>query len=444
MTVPPSSRALCIVVPVLNEGTALASAVQALAPLRQRGASVVLVDGGSTDGSIALVRPWVDTVVAAPRGRASQMNAGARACMAEVYLFLHADTRLPPDADTLIAQALCFGRTWGRFDVRFDSPRWAMRLVSWAMNLRSAWSGIATGDQAIFVQREAFAAVGGFPCIALMEDIALSTGLKAVSRPARIAQPVTTSARRWRAQGVVRTVLLMWRLRLAYFLGVEPAQLALRYGYHPVRSAVCAVTVMAKAPVPGLAKTRLIPALGAHGAARLQRAFTLGTLRVARQAGLVPTLWCAPGMQHRFFRAVAQRCGVALQAQPEGNIGARMHAAVQHHFAQVGADTAAPAVLVVGTDCPALSAAHLHHAASVLADHDAVLIPAQDGGYVLIGLRLPHAAVFEGVDWSTPQVLAQTRERLRGAGLSWAELDTLWDVDTPDDLLRLKGIACNR
>ena len=150
-----------------------------------------------------------------------------------ILLFLHADTALPEHADRCIRQALHSGAVWGRFDVRIDSPRPVFRMIETLMNLRSRWSGVATGDQAVFVRRSAFEAVGGFEDIALMEDIALSRALSRLSRPACLRQRVTTSARRWEQHGVWRTVLLMWRLRAAYFFGADPARLALRYGYRP-------------------------------------------------------------------------------------------------------------------------------------------------------------------------------------------------------------------
>ena len=150
-----------------------------------------------------------------------------------ILLFLHADTALPENADHCIRQALQSGAVWGRFDVRIGSPRPVFRLIETLMNLRSCWTGVATGDQAVFVRRSAFEAVGGFEDIALMEDIALSSALLRLSRPACLRQRVTTSARRWEKHGVWRTVLLMWRLRAAYFFGADPARLALRYGYRP-------------------------------------------------------------------------------------------------------------------------------------------------------------------------------------------------------------------
>lgn len=222
---------LSIVVPVLNEAACIEDALRALAPLRTRGAEVIVADGGSTDGTPALARPLADHVLAAPRGRAAQMNAGAALARGDLLLFLHADTRLPPEADRLVNDAL-MGHLWGRFDVRFDE-RGIFALIAFTMNLRSRLTGIATGDQAMFITRAAFARAGGFPPIALMEDIALSAALKRLGRPAALHARVTTAARRWRRHGIARTVLLMWRLRLAYFFGTDPEKLARLYGYVP-------------------------------------------------------------------------------------------------------------------------------------------------------------------------------------------------------------------
>ena len=219
---------------MLDEEAGIVAALAALADCRRRGHEVIVVDGGSRDRTPDLARPLADIVLAAPRGRASQMNAGAARASGDVLLFLHADTRLPPAADGLVLDGLRRSAChWGRFDVTIAGKSPTLRLVAALMNLRSRVSGIATGDQAIFVTREAFAAVGGYPDIALMEDIALSRRLKSVSRPLCLKQRVTTSGRRWDERGVFRTILLMWRLRLAYFLGAEPAALARRYGHVP-------------------------------------------------------------------------------------------------------------------------------------------------------------------------------------------------------------------
>lgn len=228
---------LSIVIPTLDEAAAIGPCLTALEPLRNRGVEIIVVDGGSTDGTAGLARPLADRVETAPASRASQMNAGTRIARGDILLFLHADTRLPADADRLIEDALANGaRVWGRFDVRIDSRRPALRMVAAMMNLRSRLSGIATGDQAIFVRRASFEAAGRFPEIPLMEDIALSHALRRASRPICLAERVTTSGRRWEKHGILRTIFLMWRLRAAYFLGADPAKLAVRYGYAPRKS----------------------------------------------------------------------------------------------------------------------------------------------------------------------------------------------------------------
>jgi len=218
--------AVSIIVPVLDEARAIETALAPLQAWRAAGAEVLVVDGGSRDATARLARPLADRVIAAPRGRALQMNAGAREACGSVLLFLHADTVLPPDAMQAVAAAR---GEWGRFDVSIGGGGRLLALVAFAMNARSRLTGIATGDQAIFVSRAAFESVGGFPPIPLMEDVALSKALLRRSRPACLRQRVVTSARRWQRHGTVRTILLMWRLRLAYALGADPHRLARRY-----------------------------------------------------------------------------------------------------------------------------------------------------------------------------------------------------------------------
>ena len=225
---------LAIIVPVLDEADGIVAALNALQPFRQRGAETIVVDGGSRDDTIALARLLADQVISAPRGRASQMNAGGRATAADLLLFLHADCTLPPRADDLVRDGVGTGpRQWGRFDIRIAGRHRLLGMVGAMMNWRSQLTGIATGDQAIFMTRNAFTQVGGFPELPLMEDIAMSKLLRRLSRPLCLAGPVIASGRRWERGGVLRTMLLMWRLRLAYFLGAEPARLARRYGYGP-------------------------------------------------------------------------------------------------------------------------------------------------------------------------------------------------------------------
>jgi rSAM/selenodomain-associated transferase 2 len=220
---------LSIVIPTLNEAARIEATLRALQPLRVRGVELVLADGGSGDGTAALAAPWVDAVIVAPRGRALQMNAGAARALSGRLLFLHADTALPPQADRCIEQALAAGACWGRFDVHIEGRPWMLRVVAALMNLRSRASGIATGDQALFVTRAAFEQVGGFPAQPLMEDIELSRRLKALGRPACLRARVRTSGRRWEQRGVWRTIWLMWRLRWRYWRGESPARLAEAY-----------------------------------------------------------------------------------------------------------------------------------------------------------------------------------------------------------------------
>ena len=220
-----------IVIPALDEAERIEAHLTALAWLRQRGGEIMVVDGGSSDGTAEKARGFADCVLDAPRGRAIQMNAGAGVARGEILLFLHADTQLPPEADRLVAEAIQQGATWGRFDVRIEGDHPMLRIVARSMNWRSRLTGIATGDQAIFVRRDIFEGVGGFPDIPLMEDIELSRRLKQGGRPLCVAERVSTSGRRWEKHGLARTILLMWRLRTAYFLGADPRGLANRYGY---------------------------------------------------------------------------------------------------------------------------------------------------------------------------------------------------------------------
>lgn len=225
MTVP----TLSLILPVLDEAATLESTLTALAPLRRRGVEVIVVDGGSRDASVALAEPHCSGVLRASAGRARQMNHGAAAARGDMLLFLHADTRLPEGADTHITRALAAGHRWGRFDIRLEGRSRLLPVIARAMNLRSRLSGIATGDQALFMSREAFAAVGGFPDQPLMEDIEMSRRLKRLSAPACLRQRVTSSGRRWDSEGPWHTVWRMWRLRWRYWRGAAPEDLAREY-----------------------------------------------------------------------------------------------------------------------------------------------------------------------------------------------------------------------
>ncbi len=217
--------------PVLNEAAAIEATLAGLQPLRAQGVILVVVDGGSTDATASLADARADAVVTAERGRARQMNTGARHVGrgADVLLFLHADSMIPQDAGEQITAALARGARWGRFDVRIEGrSRW-LALVSRLMNLRSRLSGICTGDQAIFVERTLFEELGGFADLPLMEDIEFCRRARGVAWPRALPAVVTTSGRRWEQRGVWRTIVLMWSLRWRYYRGANPASLARDY-----------------------------------------------------------------------------------------------------------------------------------------------------------------------------------------------------------------------
>ncbi len=222
-----------VIIPVLNESARIACALKELQPLRVAGVELIVVDGGSTDATAADAHGLADQVLLSPCGRARQMNAGAAHASGEILLFLHADTRLPPSALPEILAAIHGARKWGRFDVQIAGRSAWLPVIAKLMNWRSRLTGIATGDQAIFVSRDTFNAVGGYPDMPLMEDIALSDKLRRLSPPICIATPVITSGRRWDTNGSLQTIFLMWRLRLRFFLGADPCLLAKEYGYAP-------------------------------------------------------------------------------------------------------------------------------------------------------------------------------------------------------------------
>ena len=235
-------QGLSVIIPVLNEERSLVRILSAFESWEPAASEIIVVDGGSTDRTLDIAGDYPCTVISAAKGRASQMNAGADYATGEILLFLHADTTLPVAAAQLIEEALYRGAMdskrfkaaeWGWFDVRLHGDRFAFRVIEWLMTVRARLTRVCTGDQALFVRHNLFEAVGRFPELPLMEDVALSKTLRRAARARPIAKRVTTSSRRWQKQGVVRTVLLMWELRLRYFLGESPQALHKRYYPEP-------------------------------------------------------------------------------------------------------------------------------------------------------------------------------------------------------------------
>lgn len=218
-----------IIMPVLNEADRLSDSLQALQSFRQQGHELIVVDGGSTDDSPAIASRMADIVIDSDAGRAHQMNIGARLASGNILLFLHADTVFPDAAMQSLSTLVDEKTVWGRFDVCLSGSHWLFRVIEKMMNLRSQATGVVTGDQCVFISRELFQTVGGFPEIALMEDIAMSKQLRRTCRPVCLPETVVTSSRRWESKGIIRTVLLMWALRLGYFLGLSPGYLNRMY-----------------------------------------------------------------------------------------------------------------------------------------------------------------------------------------------------------------------
>ncbi|PCJ37648.1 MAG: glycosyl transferase [Cellvibrionales bacterium] len=223
------SLPLSIVIPVLNEAEEIYPCLRRLQALRKQGVQVIVVDGGSDDDTIATASPLADLVISSEKGRARQMNAGAALADRDWVLFLHADTRLPVNLPDIMVVWGFTPSVWGFFAIKVKDAAPLLRVVQWFMNRRSFSTSISTGDQCQFVKREVFEQIGGFADIPLMEDIEMSKRLKRQSRPLYVSARVETSGRKWQRDGVWPTILLMWRLRLAYFFGASPQALEQRY-----------------------------------------------------------------------------------------------------------------------------------------------------------------------------------------------------------------------
>ncbi|MGH8656542.1 MAG: TIGR04283 family arsenosugar biosynthesis glycosyltransferase [Gammaproteobacteria bacterium] len=222
---------ISVIIPAYNEADTIGATLRVLAPIRAQGHEVILADGRSSDQTVEIARGHIDCLVSSERGRGNQMNAGAAVARGDILLFLHADTLPPKGAlDHVVYGLRETGLVWGRFDIRLSGAIRLLRVVETLSNFRSHWTGIATGDQALFMHRRAFEAVGGFAQVPLMEDIIISRRLKRLSRPLCLNERVITSSRRWEENGIIRTILRMGVLRLAFFLGVNPSVLARHYG----------------------------------------------------------------------------------------------------------------------------------------------------------------------------------------------------------------------
>ena len=446
-------KKLSIIIPVLNEQKCIVARLNALQKLRETKSEIVLIDGGSDDQTVDLAIPLVDKFAYSSRGRAVQMNRGVELATGDIFLFLHIDTDLPKFANELVVNLIAEkSSVWGWFDLQFDNSSLLFKLIGGSMNIRAALTQVCTGDQTLFVTRNLFESIQGFPEIPLMEDVAISKLLRRNSKPKIVSTKVTTSTRRWEQNGVIKTVLFMWWLRLLYFIGTSPIKLAQRY--YPNSAEQCdkadsasptegtfrypnaRILVFAKAPFLGQVKTRLEPLLGSEKSLELHR------VMIQRIAGLLSSiklapwqLWVSADKSNEFFLSICNSEDIHLQIG--SSLGEKINGSMREALLKPGVN----AVIVIGSDCPAFDEAYLESAIKQLSEcHDIVLGPAEDGGYVLIGMKALNPTVFKGVEWGTDRVLGQTIANIDKLNLSYVLLDPLWDVDRPGDLDRLQDL----
>jgi rSAM/selenodomain-associated transferase 2/rSAM/selenodomain-associated transferase 1 len=432
------SPVLSIIVPTLNEADGIADTLLPLQGLRRGNCEIIVADGGSTDNTLELVFPLVDHITLCAAGRAKQMNTAALKARGDYLLFLHADTQLPEDFEALFLAAIVKHRLWGFFAVSLSGRHWLLRVVETLMNWRSKLSGIGTGDQSIWVQRELFNDIGGFVDMPLMEDVELCKRLKKKAKPLRVNFSVRTSSQRWEEHGILKTILLMWCLRLAYFLGASSQQLVkLYYPHYKVAPKSdylfpnYQLIQFSKTLQLGKVKTRLRPALGDEGCLQLHKQLLQHCFQVLEQSQLAAVSIELAGdqspQQLTFFRQLAP--DHEITSQQGVNLGQRMyHAAACRLAAKTG-------VVIVGSDCPFFTTEYLTEALQKLAAGiDCVLGPAADGGYVLIGLRRASMGLFDGIEWGSDRVLQQTIERLDRLQWSYHLLPELADIDRPEDI----------
>lgn len=433
---------LSVVVPTLDEARHLPRLLRDLQAM-DPDPEVVVVDGGSRDGTPELARRAGARVVPARPSRGGQLRAGARVARGRWLLFLHADSRLTPEAARAAAAFLARadeGRA-AYFPFAVDGQAWWWRALELGQRLRERLAGLVYGDQGLLVSRTLYEAVDGHPDWPLMEDVEVVRRIRRAGRLERLEVPLPTSPRRYRREGPLRGWLRNAVLVSLFRLGVPPRRLVAWYAPEPPApppartrpkapgSSRRTLLVFAKAPRPGTVKTRLAADVGDAEATRIYRALGSGVVDAVRTGPWTTVVCYAPADARPEMRRWLGDPHLVFRPQAGGDLGRRMERAVEDAFAE-GAD----AVCVVGADTPCIDGGLVDRAFHALEDHDVVLGPAKDGGYWLVGVDRPRPELFRDVPWSTPRVLEVTRARVRAAGLREQLLPVLADVDRLDDV----------
>lgn len=432
----PGAPVLGVVIPALDEAALLRLLLEDLGALAVPH-TVVVADGGSTDGTREIARKAGARVVRSEPGRARQMNEGARVAGTPWLLFLHADSRVP--AETLAALA-----AWLRdpppeeaahFRFRLDQRGWFFRAIEGGQRVRERLSGLAYGDQGLLLSNRRFEALGGIPDLPIMEDVEAVRRLRRSGGLQRIEAPVVTSARRYVEEGPLRAWLRNASLLARHLAGAPTHRLAARY---PIRRAEApdrdVVLIFARAPVPGRVKTRLAREVGDERAAAIYLGLGRRVVDQLREGPWRTQVCFDPPEEETRVRRWLGEAGLRFRAQGEGGLGERMNEAFGAAF-----EEGAARVCIVGTDAPGVDEARVAEAFHALDAADAVFGPALDGGYYLLALREPAPELFRDVPWSTGAVLRTSLRRAREAGLRVRTLEPLGDVDRAADLPLVGG-----
>jgi rSAM/selenodomain-associated transferase 2/rSAM/selenodomain-associated transferase 1 len=424
-------RKISIIIPVLNEENSIVDFLKHLQCYRKNDHEIILVDGGSSDNTVNLSYKLVDQSLNSIAGRATQMNVGAAHATNTILLFLHSDTRLPHSADLAILNSLSNHVHWGRFNIQLSGLNFVFRIIETMMNFRSKLTSIATGDQAIFINKKTFNSIKAYPNINIMEDIAISKKLRKQYSCAYLTEKVITSSRRWEKYGIIRTVSLMWLLRLLYFSGVHPNYLVKLY-YRKKISTCC--LIFTKNPTPGKTKTRLISAIGINGAYEVHVKLLKNTLSLTPKIkNMNFILYHTSIKNNEIINGFSKKYNLKTKIQSGKNLGDRMQHASQEQLKSY------THCIIIGTDCPELTKKYLLNAKEALSTgYDAVIGPAHDGGYVLIGFNTASKIIFSNIKWGKDTVLKETLENFKKLKLKYKILPPLHDVDTKEDLQYLK------